>query len=336
MRLLPHDERVDRARALAPFGPDHLRPPGAAHAVRLGARLRVGSCARYHGMLRSSSSGRPHTAKCAACQACISRWNLPFQLLENSPSSCGGTLPALLMAVRYCDITMRRSSSFARGSRLPVKSTTPPCIQIVFPALRHGFARGFRGRHRRGRRVLRELHQQRELRRAGRGEPIRVRRGRGDVELAIRRDAHGVARVVELAREREPAGAARHFVRRHALPGCAQSAGSGFSFAATPGNFRSTPSRPSASSVERSRTMMISRIGMHGGFHLHRRAVEHEAAREPAGPHVQRLARRGQIGERRGLAVGPRQMQARAGPARSDAGFRAATGSRAASPAPSR
>ena len=130
MRLLPHDERVHRARALAPFGPDHLRPPGAAHAVRLRARLAPSAAApKYHGMLRSSSSGRPHTAKCAACQACISRWNLPFQLFENRPSSCGGRLPALLIAVRYCDITTRRSSSCARGSLLPVKSTTPPCIQ---------------------------------------------------------------------------------------------------------------------------------------------------------------------------------------------------------------
>ena len=80
-------------------------------------------------MLRSSSSGRPHTAKCAACQACISRWNLPFQLLENRPSSCGGSVPAAFTAVRYCDSTTRRSSSRARGSVLPEKSTTPPFIQ---------------------------------------------------------------------------------------------------------------------------------------------------------------------------------------------------------------
>ena len=38
-----------------------------------------------------------------------------------------------------------------------------------------------------------------------------MRRRRRDVELAVGRDAHRIARVVELAREREPAGAARRF-----------------------------------------------------------------------------------------------------------------------------
>ncbi len=60
----------------------------------------------------------------------------------------------------------------------------------------------------------------------------------------------------------------------------------------TPGNFRSTPSRPSDSSCERSRTMTQVALGMHGGFDFDRRAVEHEAAREPPGPHVERLAGR--------------------------------------------
>ena len=88
-----------------------------------------------------------------------------------------------------------------------------------------------------------------------------MRRGIGDVELAIRRDAHRVTRVVELAREREAAGAARHLRASNALRDVAQSAGSGFSFAETPGNLRSTPRRPSASSFERKRTMMRSRSG---------------------------------------------------------------------------
>src|SRR4051794_15550139 len=36
MRLLPHDERRDRARALSTFGPHHLGPPGAPRAERTG------------------------------------------------------------------------------------------------------------------------------------------------------------------------------------------------------------------------------------------------------------------------------------------------------------
>jgi hypothetical protein len=54
---------------------------------------------------------------------------LPFQLFENNPSSCGGTVPAPLSAIRYCDKTTRRSSSAARGSVLPEKSTMPPFDQ---------------------------------------------------------------------------------------------------------------------------------------------------------------------------------------------------------------
>ena len=41
-------------------------------------------------MLRSSSAGRPQAAKWPECQTCISRCDLPFQLFENRPSSCGG------------------------------------------------------------------------------------------------------------------------------------------------------------------------------------------------------------------------------------------------------
>ena len=87
------------------------------------------------------------------------------------------------------------------------------------------------------------------------------------------------------------------------MSGCAQSAGSGFSFADTPGNLRSTPSRPSASSFERQPHDESIAIRMHGGFDFDGRAVEHEAAREPAGPHVERLPRGGKIAERRGFAV---------------------------------
>jgi hypothetical protein len=83
----------------------------------------------YQGRLRSRYSGLFHRAKWPACQGCISRWNLPFQLLENSPSSCGGTSPAAFRAIRYCDSTTRRSSSAARGSVLPLKSTAAPSVQ---------------------------------------------------------------------------------------------------------------------------------------------------------------------------------------------------------------
>ena len=47
-------------------------------------------------------------------------------------------------------------------------------------------------------------------------------------------------------------------------------------------------------------------------LHLHRRAVEDEAALEPAGPEVQRLPRVGQIGERGAAAVRLRQVQRQA------------------------
>src|SRR5215472_3370598 len=73
--------------------------------------------------------GRFQWAKCAACQKCISRWNLPYQLLQVSPVSCGGSEPAHWMAVRYCERTMRRSSSRARGSEAAERSMVAPVFQ---------------------------------------------------------------------------------------------------------------------------------------------------------------------------------------------------------------
>ena len=71
----------------------------------------------------ASSSSWPHSAKCAVCHQIISVWCLPYQVLQVSPVSCGGTSPAICTAVRYCE-SMTRSSSFAaRGIVLPEKST---------------------------------------------------------------------------------------------------------------------------------------------------------------------------------------------------------------------
>ena len=49
---------------------------------------------------------------------------------------------------------------------------------------------------------------------------------------------------------------------------------------------------------------------MHGGFHFHRDAIEHEAARKPARPHVERLASCGYVTEDRRLPAAVRQIQA--------------------------
>ena len=72
---------------------------------------------------------RPHSGKCAPCHQCISRWKRPRQLLVIRPVSCGGVEPAQWIAVRYCDSTTRRSSSGARSSRLPDRSSAPPVLQ---------------------------------------------------------------------------------------------------------------------------------------------------------------------------------------------------------------
>src|SRR5215210_1490666 len=86
----------------------------------------------YHGRLRSSISTRPQSANCAACHQCISVCGLPNQLLNVSPVSCGGIEPEHWIAVRYCESTTRRSSSFARGSVLPEKSIAAPVLQNFF------------------------------------------------------------------------------------------------------------------------------------------------------------------------------------------------------------
>src|SRR5215475_6157739 len=83
----------------------------------------------YHGRLRSSIAARFHRAKCAACHQCISRCDLPNQLLNVSPVSCGGIVPAHWIAVRYSESTMRRSSSVALSSLLPERSRVPASVQ---------------------------------------------------------------------------------------------------------------------------------------------------------------------------------------------------------------
>src|SRR6185295_10255872 len=91
--------------------------------------LAIGSIDRYQPRLLSKSEIRFHKPKCAACHQCISRCDLPYQLLTVSPVSCGGLLPAHWMAVRYCESTTRRSSSRARGSELLPSSIAPPSVQ---------------------------------------------------------------------------------------------------------------------------------------------------------------------------------------------------------------
>src|SRR6187549_3606258 len=53
-------------------------------------------------------------------------------------------------------------------------------------------------------------------------------------------------------------------------------------------------------------------IRMHGRLDVDGSAVEHKAAYEPPGPHVQRLAGRRQITERDGLAIRVHQVQTQA------------------------
>jgi hypothetical protein len=83
---------------------------------------------------------------------------LPFQLFEKRPSSCGGKFPALLTAVRYCDITMRRSSSVARRIAAAGEIHDTAMHPEMFPTAGDGVARESRRGHRRQRRALRELH----------------------------------------------------------------------------------------------------------------------------------------------------------------------------------
>ena len=129
-----------------------------------------------------------------------------------------------------------------------------------------------------------------------------MRRRRCDVELAVGRDAHRVTRVVELAREREPAGAARDLARRMRLRMCPVR-GIGIQLRGHAGKLE-IHAEPAVGQQLRTQSHDDEvAIRMHGGFDFDGRAIEHEAAREPARPHVQRLAGGGQIAERRGLAV---------------------------------
>ena len=83
----------------------------------------------YQGRLRSSRR-RGSTARSGRRATSASRdATLPYQLLNVSPVSCGGIVPAQLIAVRYSESTMRRSSSVARGSALPARSSVPPSLQ---------------------------------------------------------------------------------------------------------------------------------------------------------------------------------------------------------------
>ncbi|WP_197938775.1 hypothetical protein [Phytohabitans flavus] len=112
-----------------PSGPTCLGQRAPAQPWRWAVARAPGSTEVYQPRLRSSSSGRPQRAKCAACHQCISRWKRPRQLFTIRPVSCGGSEPAQWMRVRYWESTIRRSSSAARGSVLPDSSTAPPLSQ---------------------------------------------------------------------------------------------------------------------------------------------------------------------------------------------------------------
>src|SRR5580658_4790224 len=59
-------------------------------------------------------------------------WNRPCQgSIPTRPFSEDGQLPADIAAIRYCDSTIRRSSSFQRASLLPERSMAPPLFQKV-------------------------------------------------------------------------------------------------------------------------------------------------------------------------------------------------------------
>src|SRR5687768_1075263 len=89
----------------------------------------VSNIVEYHRNDGSRRSTRFQSAKCAACHQCISRWKRPRHELHISPVSCGGMEPEQLTAVRYCERTIRRSSSLARGSSVASSSIAPPEVQ---------------------------------------------------------------------------------------------------------------------------------------------------------------------------------------------------------------
>jgi hypothetical protein len=70
-----------------PSGPHCLGHLAPAYPWPAAACRAAGSTASYQPRLRCSRSGRPHSAKCAACHQCISRWNRPLQLFTVSPVS---------------------------------------------------------------------------------------------------------------------------------------------------------------------------------------------------------------------------------------------------------
>src|ERR1035441_4188524 len=59
-------------------------------------------------------------------------WNCPRQLsMPSRPFSDEGQLPADIDAIRYCESTMRRSSSCHRASLLAERSMAPPVVQCL-------------------------------------------------------------------------------------------------------------------------------------------------------------------------------------------------------------
>lgn len=73
--------------------------------------------------------GRSQSIQWYACHHIISKWNLPNHEFSISPLSCGGRFPAAFMRMRNCEVIMRLSSSFQRGSELADKSTNAPFSQ---------------------------------------------------------------------------------------------------------------------------------------------------------------------------------------------------------------
>ena len=124
-------------QAISGLPPGLSRPPGPVIFIqRAPVKPRARATARaagrvrwYHDRVRAVNAGRPHSAKWAVCHHTISVWCLPYQVDVVRPLSDAGRVSPICTAVRYCESTTRRSSSAARGSVLPAKSTAAPLRQ---------------------------------------------------------------------------------------------------------------------------------------------------------------------------------------------------------------
>ena len=119
VRLLPDEEGPDGGRRLRPARVGHLRPAGAGVALpaRRGPRPRedVRVVAEAPLEQRQAAPEREvHRVPPVHLEV-----ELAVPAVEGEPRLLRGIRPAHWMAVRYCESTIRRSSSRHRGSRLP-------------------------------------------------------------------------------------------------------------------------------------------------------------------------------------------------------------------------